>query len=170
METKSLIKLTIIGIILGAIALIPIMYGSIPKYNATQKDYNILKQYAIEAAKDYSFEVNDIKINRKLGDEYLDVNVESTYGYSVEARFPISMNRTHIEKNELNYSYTIDYNNVSFSQVNKRTELRLLLYLAFLPIAVLLGTFIVLAIGLILQKKFKKENFKITLIDEGIDI
>lgn len=82
----------------------------------TEKDYQILKDYALETVKNSDTELNkDIDVTMQISAESLIVDVNTSL-YGVKAVFPISNFTWEMKDGSVKYDGTIDYNNVTYSE------------------------------------------------------
>lgn len=84
----------------------------------TQNEYNLLKEYAMQVAKnEYSNEDNDVKIEKTIEEENLKIKVQTSRMYGIEASFPIStVKDLEIENETVKYEAEIDYDNATYTE------------------------------------------------------
>lgn len=95
----------------------------------TEEDYQVLKDYSLEIAKNSDMALNnkDIDVTMKLNAETLIMDINTTL-YGAEAIFPISNLTCRTEDGIMKYDMVIDYDNVTYSE---HTEVQsALLYIA----------------------------------------
>jgi len=125
---------------------------------ATQEDYDILKEYAIDISKGNSFENENLKVDKKIEGQTLKIKLESKKMYGIEATFPIIFEeKLDLENNLVKFEGTIDYDNatyIEYTEVKSRFGY-ILIDLFIISLWVLLGY--VICWGL---KEYKRINEK----------
>lgn len=122
MNKKSQRKLAIvISIIIGILVTLVVNFNSSTFKDAftvatpTQEDYDALKEYTLKVVKGESYEEKDIEVKKNLEKEILEIKVEKSKVYGVEARFPVSTEKDlEIANGTLIYEASIDCENVTY--------------------------------------------------------
>lgn len=84
----------------------------------TQEEYDILKDYALDVANGAKIDENqDVKVEKKIEEDFLKIKIETSNMYGVDANFPISAeNNIEIENGTIKYEATIKYEEATYSE------------------------------------------------------
>ena len=84
---------------------------------ATQEDYQVLKNYAMDLAKGKEVNNDDLKIETNIDVKGLTIKLETSKMYGIVATFPIILEEEiNYESSRIEYKGTIDYDNVVYSE------------------------------------------------------
>ena len=84
---------------------------------ATEEDYQVLKNYAMDLAKGKEIDNDDLKIEKNVDTKNLIIKLETSKMYGIVAAFPITLEEEiNYESNTIEYKGTIDYGNVVYSE------------------------------------------------------
>lgn len=84
---------------------------------ATQEDYQVLKNYAMDLAKGKEIDNDDLKIEKNVDTKNLIIKLETSKMYGIVATFPITLEEEiNHESDTIEYKGTIEYNNVVYSE------------------------------------------------------
>lgn len=113
----------IISIIVGIAGTIfincisPVVKEAFTNPEISQKEYDVLKEYAIEISKTLDTEIiEDEKLydkNVELKDDAVEIKLDS-YRCGIEATFPLKQKEIKVDNGVVQYEATIDYDNVSY--------------------------------------------------------
>lgn len=127
----------------------------------TQDEYDLLKEYALQVAKnEYSDEDDDVKVEKTIEEENLKIKIQTSRMYGIRANFPISaVKDLEIENGTVKYEAEIDYDNDTYTEytlIKSKSEI-IVRGIIFATIATIC-TYTLIYWG---PREFKKANKKI---------
>ena len=127
----------------------------------TQNEYNLLKEYALQIARDeYSNKDNDVEIEKTIVEENLKIKILTARMYGIEANFPISTEKDlEIEKGTVKYEAEINYDDATYTEYTLiRSKSEIIVRGIIFAILATICTYALIYWG---PKEFKKANEKI---------
>ena len=128
----------------------------------TQNEYNLLKEYALQIARnEYSNKNDDVKIEKVIVEENLKIKILTARMYGIEANFPISTEKDlEIEKGTVKYEAEINYDDATYTEYTLiRSKSEIIVRGIIFAIIAAICVYVFIYWG---PREFKKANKKIT--------